>query len=175
LPGFTAASTPTSLTFAAGATTGNTEAITLTSINGFAGTVALNCSVSPSSAIKPICTLTPVSVTLAAGGTAATVATIVTATQSAGLRNVLRSGGAMLAVLLCLVPFRRRRAIRSLMALLLIFGGLSAISGCGSGGSLDTAATTAATTYTVTVTGTGTASGSATASTASTAFTVAVN
>jgi Pro-kumamolisin, activation domain/Bacterial Ig-like domain (group 3) len=177
LPGFTAASTPASLSVTAGATTGNTEAITLTSVNGFTGIVGLSCSVTPASAAgKPICTLSPVNVTLAAGGTATTVATIVTAaTQNAGLRSSLRDGGAMFAVLLCLVPFRRRRAIRSLMALLLVFGGLSAISGCGSGGTLNTAATSAVSTYTVTVTGTGTASGSATASTASTAFTVAVH
>jgi subtilase family serine protease len=176
LPGFTAASTPSSMSLVAGATTGNKETITLTSVNGFAGTVGLSCFVSPSSAAgEPSCTLSPVSVTLAAGGTATAVATILTPpVQNTGLHNSLRSGGAMVTVLLCLAPFRRRRAIRSLMALLLVFGGMSVISGCGSGGSLNTTATGAVTTYTVTVTGTGTAAGSPTASTASTAFTVAV-
>jgi subtilase family serine protease len=180
-PSFTIAATPASLSFTSGATTGNTAAVTLASVNGFAGNVALSCSVSASSAVtQPTCALSPASVTLGAGGTAASAATISTAVTTTGALHApsgfgLRSGGAVLAALLCLMPLRRRRAIRSLMAVLLLVAGLSAVSGCGSGGSLATAsASGSAGTYTVTVAGTGTSTGSAAASTASTTFTVTV-
>jgi len=180
-PSFTVAAAPGSLSFTSGATTGNTAAVTLSSVNGFAGSVALSCSVSASSAVtQPTCALSPASVVLSAGGTAASVATIGTAVTTTGVLRQpggfgLRGGGVVFAALVCLVPLRRRKAIRSLMAVLVLVAGISAVSGCGSGGSLTTAAATgSAGTYTVTVTGTGTSAGSSVASTASTTFSVTV-
>ncbi|MEO7028197.1 MAG: protease pro-enzyme activation domain-containing protein [Acidobacteriaceae bacterium] len=175
---FSVAALPQSLTVVSGATTGNTEAVALTSINGFAGTVALTCSITPSAAAhQPVCSVAATSVVLGAGGTANAVVTIATvqgAATHASRSLGLPAGGVMFAVLLCLVPMRRRPRVRPLMALLLFCGTLSALTGCGSGGTLPGATTfSSAGGYTVTVTGT--AAGSATASTASTTFTLVVN
>ena len=71
-------------------------------------------------------------------------------------------------MLLCLVPFRRRRFIRPLAAFLLLAGALTAISGC-SGSAPAAAKQSSAGTYTVTTTGT---SGTATASVS---FTLTIN
>ncbi len=177
---FSVAASPQSLTVVSGAATGNTEGVALTSINGFAGTVALTCSITPSGAAhQPVCSVAPVSVVLTAGGTANAVVTIATV-QGAGAHASrglgLPAGGVMFAVLLCLIPIRRRPRIRPLMALILFYGALSTLTGCGSGGTLPGATTfSSAGSYTATVTGTGTTAGSAIASTASTTFTLVVN
>jgi subtilase family serine protease len=181
LGNFTLVSTPSSISITSGAVA--TSNLAVASVSGFSGTVNLSCSVSPAgTAIAPSCSIAPGSVTLQAGGTATAVATITTgATQNVAAiqhssRKILGEGGAMFAALLCMVPFRRRRAIRSLTALVVALGGLSALSGCGSGGSLAaTLPASASNTYTVTVTGTGTAAGGNAATTASTAFTVTIH
>jgi hypothetical protein len=69
-----------------------------------------------------------------------------------------RTGGAVFAMLVCLVPFRRRRFIRPLMSVILLMGALTALSGCG--GNNTPQLHGSAGSYTVTVTGT---SGTATA------------
>ncbi len=174
---FTITPAATNLSLAAGA--GGTDSITVASVDSFAGTVALSCSViGGSGANEPVCTLVPASVTVAAGGKATVVATVSTTAQPAvhaENSHGMAAGGAMFACLLVLIPFRRRRATRALAALLVMFGGLAAISGCGSGGSLATAASTNAGTYTVTVTGTGVPAGSSSAVTAGTSFTLTVD
>jgi peptidoglycan/LPS O-acetylase OafA/YrhL len=87
--------------------------------------------------------------------------------QQAGLTGWGIRGGAVLAMLICLVPFRRRRFIRSLAAFVLLACGLVAISGCSS--SSPAAKQSSAGTYTVTTTGTsGTAKATAT-------FTMTIN
>jgi subtilase family serine protease len=174
-PGFTLAANPSSVSATSGVPA--TSSISVASTNGFAGTVALACSVSGSSAASPpTCALAPVSVTLVAGGKATAVATISTvAATSVHAENShgLAAGGAVFACLFCLIPFRRRRAVRSLAALLVLLGGLAAVSGCGSGGTLPSAAVSgSAGVYTVTITGTG---GSSNSITASTSFTLTVN
>jgi subtilase family serine protease len=176
VPTFTLAGS-LSLNFNAGANTGNAETLTFASVNGFAGPIALTCSVSTGTGSNPpVCTLAPNDLTLTAGGTATTVALITTtATRNAGNAQPIGCGasGAVFAMLLCFAPFHRR-VIRSLGVFLLLIAGLSAISGCGSGGN---AASVVPTTnsYTVTVTGTGIPAGSTIASTASTTFTVRIN
>jgi subtilase family serine protease len=177
---FTVAAATGTLSFVSGATTGNVESIVVGSVNGFAGTVALSCSVAPVSTADQVgCSVTPASVVVGAGGKATASATITTTAQTsathASLGTGMQAGGAMFALLVCLIPFRRRRGMRSLAAFVAVFGILAIISGCGSGGSLTSPATTlsAARSYTVTVTGT--SAGSGTPATASTAFTVTVN
>jgi Pro-kumamolisin, activation domain/Bacterial Ig-like domain (group 3) len=176
-PSFTVTATPGASTVAPGASA--TSSISVASANGFAGTVSLACSVSGgSAATEPVCTLSPVSVAVAADGKATAVATVSTMAQTsvhAENTHGMVAGGAMFACLLCLMPFRRRRAIRVLAALLVMFGGLASISGCGSGGSLATSATGSAGAYTVTVTGTGVAAGGSSAVTASTSFVLTVD
>jgi hypothetical protein len=71
-------------------------------------------------------------------------------------------------MLICLVPFRRRRFIRSLTAFVLLACGLVAVSGCSSGSSTP-AKQSSAGTYTLSVTGT------AGTSTATTTTTVTIN
>jgi hypothetical protein len=174
---FTVTPAVTALSLNTGASV--TDSVTISSVNGFAGTVALSCSVTGGgTASEPVCSLSPASVAVAAGGKVTAVATVSSTAQPAVRADNSHGaavGGAMFACLLCLIPFRRRRAIRALTALVVMFGGLAAISGCGSGGSLATAASGSAGTYTVTVTGTGAAAGSSSAVTASTSFTLTVN
>ena len=176
-PGFTVTATPGAATVVSGATA--TSSVSVASTNGFAGAVALACSVAGGSAAsQPVCTLAPASVTVAAGGKATAVATVTTTAQpSVHAENThsFAAGGAMFACLVCLIPFRRRKSIRALAALLVMFGSLAAISGCGSGGSLATAASGSAGAYTVTITGTGVPASGSGAVIASTSFTLTVD
>jgi len=176
-------STPSPLSFTSGATTGNSDTLTLTSINSFAGSVALTCSITTSSAaFQPTCAVAPTSVTLTAGGAGTSTITIGSTTAQANATSVQAklerrwglSGGAFLAMLLLVPSLRRRKALRSLAAFAVMLVGLAALSGCGSGGSTSTSKSSAGT-YTVTVSGTGTSAGTTTASTASTTFTVTIN
>lgn len=82
---FTIAANPTTVRFAAGLT--NTSTITVTSINGFAGTITLSATSLPNGAAA---TFSPASVTLTAGGSATTTATIRSA--SAGTYSVFIRG-----------------------------------------------------------------------------------
>jgi uncharacterized membrane protein len=66
-PDFTLSASPSSLTIIKGQSA--SSAITLTSLNGFAGTVTLSASISPSTKKAPVATLTPTSITLVSGGT----------------------------------------------------------------------------------------------------------
>jgi pseudomonalisin len=180
---FTLASSPATLTLAPGATTGNTDTITLTSTNGFAGSVGLVCAITftgtGTASLLPACNLSAASVSLTANGTGTVTATI--ATQAASTAGSCSTAslpsrgpvGMMLAGLLLLVlPVRKRKAIRALTMVFLITGGLVAMSGCSSKSSSSTSNTcptptpltpgTTAGTYTVKITGT---SGSTTAST----------
>ena len=178
-------STVPALNFTSGAVTGNTATLTLTGSNNFAGPVTLACSISVSSAAnQPTCMLNPTSLTLTNNGSATTVATITTVaaharqTKLAGRTGAgrfgLATGGATLALLLCLVPFRRNRRIGSLMALLALFAGLSAIAGCGGGGTAPKVLSSSAGTYVVTVTATGTPAAGYT-TTGTTTFNLTVN
>lgn len=173
---FTLTPSAASLTVVSGATTGNTNSIRIASVSSFAGTVALTCSLTSSSAVnQPTCSIAPGSVTLAANGTATAVVTLnTTATHAAALHAPGVLSGMALAGFVLLIPFRRRRFVRPLLALVLLTAGMSAISGCGKGGDpgsirSTTTTTGSAGTYTVTVTG---VSGS---TTASTSFTLIVN
>ena len=174
---------PASLSFTSGATTGNSTVATLNSTNGFAGAVTVGCSISTSSATyQPSCAVSPTTVTLAANGTGTTTVTIGSTTPHAAGGKVpvalntwgLR-GGAMLASLLCLVSLRRRRVFRSLAALAFLAIGISALSGCGGGGTVETPPQGSAGSYIVTVTGTGTTTGSSIAYTTTQTFTVTIN
>ena len=160
--GFSATPTAANLSFTSGATTGNSDVITFTSIGSYTGTIALTCSISSSNAAsQPTCSLNPASVTVPAGGSQITTVTIgsITAHNTGGglnASNALTTGGATFALLLCLMPFRRRKAIRSLMVFVFLLGGLSIVSGCGGGGTSPTPLQSSAGNYIVTVSGTGT-------------------
>jgi hypothetical protein len=166
------AATP-SLTFVAGATTNNTDLLTVTSGNGFAGTATFSCTVSYSGGTVPYmpgCTASPSTVTLAAGGTGTTTITLSSTARTAergsasfALNPGKAASGALFALLFGLLPLGfKRRQLRglSLAATLLLALGLFTLSGCGSGGSSPQQAVgTTAGTYSVLVTASGTSGG----------------
>jgi hypothetical protein len=78
-----------------------------------------------------------------------------------------------MATLLCLLPFRRRRAVRWLAAFAFLAVGLVSLSGCGSGGAVQSIPQGSSGVYSVTVTGTGATNGFT--SSGSTTVTVTVN
>jgi hypothetical protein len=176
-PSFSLSPASPSITFASGATTGNSESIAITSTSGFVGNVALSCSVSSGSAIfPPTCAITPATSTLAANGTATAIVTITsTAARVSATLPLVPPEISVACVLWCgfgLVPIRSRR--RKMLATLGVasFGLLLAVEGCGSGSS--TSPASSAGVYTVTVTGSGTSSGALSPSMASSMFSVII-
>jgi pseudomonalisin len=175
-PSFTLAASPTILTFTSGATSGNTDTITVSSLNGFTGSVTFSaCAISSSSAaFQPTCTISPSTVTVPASGTMPTAVVSVSSTvQTAALDRTFPLKTTFLALLLFIPALRRRRRILPLM---LLFCGISAISGCSSNSSpASTTPKSSAGTYTVTLSATGTTSGSSIAASASTSFSLIIN
>jgi subtilase family serine protease len=175
-------STPAALSISpSGATTGNTTSSTITS-TAYAGMVTFTCTLTATSGSPASpATCAASSVTLTSGGTATSTITVTSVTahaarsgpQQAGLTGWGIRGGAMLAMLLCLVPFRRRRFIRSLAAFALLACGLVAISGCGGSGAAAVKSSSDGT-YTGTVSGSGTSTGAGAAFTSSTTFTLTI-
>ena len=150
-PGFTITSSAPALTFAAGATTGNTETITLTSVGGFAGTVGLDCSgpgtggsLPPFSepgtdgSLPASCSMNVSSVTLTSGGTATAIISIGSTAAVAELRgtrnSIYAASAGLLAFLLSLLFFaQRHRRLPILAGMLLLALALTGASGCSSG------------------------------------------
>jgi trimeric autotransporter adhesin len=96
-PTFSVTAAPTTLSFDAGATSGNTSTITVTPVNGFTGNVPLSCVVtSPAGATSPAtCSLNPPSANIT--GTSAVTSTLTvatTATTTAGTYTVAVTGTA---------------------------------------------------------------------------------
>jgi len=157
-----------------------TSTVTITPSGGFTGTIALTCSVSPTTETDtPGCSLsTPAAITGTTAVTATLTVTTTAATAALGphpLDRVLGVGGgvAMAALLFFVTPVRRRRWKTLLM--LLVFAAIAGSAiGCGSStatagsGGGNTGTTTG--NYTVTVTGTATG-----ASSQFTSVTVTVN
>jgi subtilase family serine protease len=141
-----------------------TSTVTVTELNGFAGTINLACA--SAAPVKISCSLNPASVTFPASGNTQTSALSMTA--AAKLRDIPSgksrgelfargfglTGGLFAAVILG-IPSRRKWA--ALLGLALLAIAVTAI-GCGGGGSSRVVANDPRT-YIVTVTGTGTTSG----------------
>jgi pseudomonalisin len=185
LSSFTIAATPASLLFTSGATSDNTVTASLSSPNGFAGSIALICSISASTAaFQPSCAVSPSPVTLAGGGTSSATVTILSTMAQASLlppatgvhpSTVALAGFSGLAALL-LALFRRRSALR-LFALTFCFVlSLAGLNGCSSSkaNASPTPLRSSAGTYTVTINGSGTQSGTSAVVTASTTFAVTI-
>jgi hypothetical protein len=139
-----------------------TSTITITPSGGFAGTVALTCSLTsyPAGATElPTCSVTAPA---AISGTSAVTATLTvntTASSTASMHNPLApifglGGGTMAALVFFVVPFRRRKW-HTALGLVLLCAAFMGATGCG-GASFDHPANggTTAGTYVVTVTGT---------------------
>lgn len=170
----------------AGATTGNTSAISVTPASGFTGTVSLTCALtsSPGGAMNlPTCTMSPTSVSIT--GTAAGTATLTVAStaHTSGalawpLKNLFEGAGgtALACILMFTIPARRKgwRAILSLIAFAIAISGVIGCGGgsSGGGGGGSTGGTTSGA-YVFTVTGSSSSSGSSTS--ASTTVQVNIN
>jgi subtilase family serine protease len=164
-PGFAiAAPALAPATVAAG--TSATSTITITPSGGFAGSVALACTVSGGGTPAPSCTFSANPVANGSGASTLTVHTTAGTSLSGSLKSpgsgrglgwLAASGGALFAGIFFLgVPDPRRRRLGGLGLMLLVF--FAAGAGCGggnssSGGSTKTGATPAGT-YTITVTAT---------------------
>ena len=163
-PTFTGSPGGTSaITIEPGATTGNTATITVTSQNGFSGTVSLACAITPAASSDPAtCSLAAGSVSVNSTTTATDVLTVNTTAATAAENRMNKllwpsTGGLALALLLFFRVPRRRDwlAMLGLLALFSCFGAMGCgggSSGSGGGGSGNSGTT--AGTYTVTVTGT---------------------
>ena len=186
-PSFTLSTNPASLNFTSGATSGNTSTLSLQSTNSFAGSVALSCSLTSSTAhFQPTCAITGTPATLAANGTSTASLTIssttaVSAAERGGLATASRGwslgGGAALALLLFCAPLRkRRRAFGAVVTMGLLALGLGAMSGCSnnSGSSVPVMQSSAGN-YTATITATGTTMGASTAATTTATVAVTIN
>jgi len=177
-PAFTLSATPTSASI-----TGGQNGIALLELAAnatFADTVKLACSGAPTNAT---CTISPASVTLAAGGSA--TASLILATSGTSTQAVLGpssglpfgpSGVITVAALIGMLflPRSRRLERMGLFVLLLVAGG-AGLTGCSGGGSSsnnNSVPTVAPGTYSITVTATPATSGAA-AQTAT--FSVTVN
>jgi len=163
--------TPT-LSFIAGATTSNTDRITVTSSLGFTGTVNLTCTVAyngGSAENLPTCALSNNSWSLAPSVSSfQSLVTIYSnarpgaslSADASRFHGDWRGSGAirLCAVMLWLVPVRRR-SLRALTAVLFLLGGLTALSGCGGGKGSSPPVGTTAGSYTVTIAASTTAKG----------------
>jgi pseudomonalisin len=168
-------STTTTLSFAAGATTANSDMITVISGLGFSGTVNLSCTVAyngtGSAGSSPTCSLSKPSATVLPSQlsfqSVVTISSTARPNIVAANSHLSQSRGGISQVIgLCvaalwLVPVRRRNW-RSLLGVLIVFSGLTMLSGCSGGGSGSSNAPppgTASGSYTATVTATTTAAG----------------
>jgi hypothetical protein len=160
----------------AGATSGNTTAISLTPTNGFTGTVNLSCVVNTNltnPADLPGCTLSPAALNISGTTKITSTLTVSTTAPAAVAQGTgpFRNGGltAFLALLLWFgIPWRRRAWLPMVIvaALAASIGTLGC--GGGGGGSASTGGGNSGTTpgsYSVTVTGTDAATGKITAQT----------
>lgn len=167
-----------------GGTTSST--ITVSSTNGYSGSVAVTCALtsSPAGAThSPTCAVSGSPVTLSSTTTSGQVtATVSTTAAQASLQKpniggwAEAGGGVVLALLVFFgIPARRRewRAFAGMLVLLFTLGSLVACGGGGGGGTTPTKDPgTTSGSYTFTVTGTGTP---AVTPAATTTFTVTVN
>ena len=156
-------------TIAPGST--STATITVSSANGYAGTVTLTCVLtSPTNLTDPpTCSGGSSTVTLNSTTTSgtATITVYTTAASSAALvypklpgkgHGLFGAGsGALLAILLFFGIPARRRSWRSMLGILMLMAALGTLSACGSGTATTTQSNpgTSAGTYSFTVTGTG--------------------
>lgn len=152
------------LTLKAGATTGNTNLVSVVPLNGFTGTVTLACTVaytgSGTASFTPTCSLAPAAVQIAGGTATSTLSILTTLPHLTRARNSAPVGpphfklgsGILLALLLCTVRSRVRFSWKILSAILVATSCLMVLVGC-SGKSPAPVSTTPGT-YSITISAT---------------------
>jgi len=152
---FSLAADPTSIALSAGGS--GTSILTVTTADGFAGTVNLACA--PQAAATGVtCSAIPGSLTLGAGVTSQ-MSTLTITTTAAQASSAPAVGGSVLAAILAAaLPSRRRRRLFAQALVFLALGGAGASCGGGGGGGGGGAAAVSSVTpvgnYAVTVTAT---------------------
>lgn len=135
----------------------STSAMNINALSAFNSTVALSCSVKPSSGSAPKCSINPSSITV---GTPATLTVTTTRTSASGLPP--RSGSALFyALSLPLIGVvagvgsgsNRKRKRKGWVLACLLFAGLVFGVACGGGSTSSGGGSGGGTTYTITVTG----------------------
>ena len=137
----------------------STSSVNINALSAFNGSVALSCSISPSSALAPTCSISPGSITL---GTAATLTVRTTGTTASGSPS--RSSALSYALALPLIGVvtavgfssdRKKKGNVWVLACLLLAGVVFGVACGGSSNSRGGGGTggTPAGTYTITVTG----------------------
>jgi trimeric autotransporter adhesin len=143
--------------------TAASSTITITPSGGFAGSVALACSLttSPAGASEPpTCSVAQPAAISATSAVTATLTVNTTGSSTATLHNPLRQvfrlgGGTMAVLVFFAVPFRRRKW-QTMLGVILLWAAAMGATGCGGAASTDpppNAGTTAGA-YVITVTGT---------------------
>jgi len=107
--------------------------VTVTSQNGYSGTVNLTCSGLPPG---DACVFVPSSVSVTPSTNGISVLTISAGLNSKNNSFPLLPGGATLAVALCFFGFRKRRRLQLIVLLAASVIGLSLFTGCGTPGSV---------------------------------------
>lgn len=144
----------------------STSTITITSMNGFNGSVNLFCTIAPGATPPPSCSFNPSSLANGSGTATLTVSTTaphVLSGMTSSLRRprgfgwVAAGGGTLVGVFLLGVPSRRRRRVAGLGLMVLVFlaTGVSCGGASNSGNGGKTGGTPAGS-YTFTVTATST-------------------
>jgi subtilase family serine protease len=167
-----------------------TASVSVAAANGYAGTVALACTLTSSAGVQfaPTCAPTTSgssSVTLSSGTTSGSVSFTVSTTAAtaelvypkpANRRGWMGAGGgAVLAFLVFLGIPARRRSWRSLLGILVLTAALGSLSACGGGGGGGGGGTTGTPTGTYTFSVAGTGSPTVSPAPAAITFSVTVN
>jgi len=129
-PSFTLAAASSSMTISKGSS--GTDKLTVTPVNGLAGTVFFACTGLPSGAT---CSLSPNTLTFAASSSApqSTTLTISAASASEAVerRSLTLFPAATVATTLCLMGFSKRRRLFLLVLLAVSITGIASLTGCG--------------------------------------------
>jgi len=139
------------------------SAITVSSANGYTGTVSLSCSIAPAVTPAPSCSFGSTSPVTVSGNTAkatltfATVGPTAAATRPNPLFSLLLPIPALALVGVGFIPGSRKRKLLGSLALWMMFAALLIVPGCGGGGHSGNGgggnSGTPAGTYTITVVG----------------------
>jgi hypothetical protein len=147
------------ITVSAGSVSGNTTFITVTPLNGFTGTVALSCAITPAAPSDPATCSIPASVTIS-NSTAQVTTLAVNTTAPTFISGAIStpswmavSAAAFPCILLVGISTRRRRW-QSVLAVLVLFGITCGLASCSSSTSAGNTPGTTGGIYTITVTGT---------------------